>query len=154
VEQAADPSTWAFRQRVWQAALWILGDFPFTGVGMGLFNDVASLLYAYHETECLGAHNLYLQVAVDLGIPGLIAYLAALMLTLWMARAAAKTFARQKDHTMRTIAVGALGGMAASMFHGLVDATAWGTRAAFLPWLMIGLIASLFRAATRKPQEE
>ncbi len=154
VEGAADPDTWAFRQQVWRAALWMLGDFSFTGVGMGLFNDVATLLYAFQETECLGTHNLYLQVGVDLGIPGLLAYLAALMLTLWMAGTAAKTFARTGDSVLRAIAVGALAGMAALMLHGLVDITVWGTRAAFLPWLMIGLIASLFRVATREVKEE
>lgn len=150
VEQAADPSTWAFRQQVWRAALSMLGDFSFTGAGMGLFNDVASLLYAFHEIECPGAHNLYLQVGVDLGIPGLIAYLAASMLTLWMAGAAIRAFTRTGDHALRALAVGALAGMAALMIHGLVDLTMWGTRAAFFPWLIVGLIAALFEIATRQ----
>jgi putative inorganic carbon (HCO3(-)) transporter len=150
VEGAADPSTWAFRQRVWRAATWMLADFPFTGAGMGLFNDVAALLYAFLETRCLGTHNLYLQVGVDLGIPGLIAYLAALMLTLWMAGAAATTFTRIGDGALRAVAVGALVGMAALMLHGLVDITVWGTRAAFFPWLIGGLIAALFEVATKE----
>ena len=154
IEQAADPSTWAFRQQVWRTALWMMADFFLTGVGMGLFNNVAPLLYAYQKTESLGAHNLYLQIGVDLGIPGLIAYLAALMLVFRMAGTAAKTFARRQDHTMRAITVGALAGMAAMTIHGLVDATVWGTRAAFLPWLMIGFTVSLFQVTTKKPEKE
>lgn len=150
VEGATNPSTWAFRQRVWRAALWMLADFAFTGAGMGLFNDVAALLYAFLETQCLGTHNLYLQVGVDLGIPGLITYLAALMLTLGMAGAAAKTFARIGDNTLRAVAVGALVGTAALMLHGLVDITVWGTRAAFFPWLIMGLITALFEISIKR----
>ncbi|MCP4542032.1 MAG: O-antigen ligase family protein [Chloroflexi bacterium] len=150
VERAADPSTWAFRQQVWRAALWMLADFSFTGAGMGLFNDVAALLYAFSEVQSLGAHNLYLQIGVDLGIPGLIAFLAASMLTLWMAGATAKTFARIGDNTLRAVTVGALGGMVALMLHGLMDITVWSTRVAFFPWLMTGLIAALFEVSTRE----
>ena len=147
VEGAVDPGTWAFRQRVWQAALWMLADFPFTGVGMGLFNDVASLLYAFQSPQNPSAHNLYLQAGVDLGIPGLIAYLAVLMLTLWMAGAAVRKFARKRDSALCAVAVGALAGMVALMVHGLVDVAVWNTRAAFIPWAVMGLVVGLHGAA-------
>jgi putative inorganic carbon (HCO3(-)) transporter len=147
VEGAVDPSTWAFRQRVWRAALQMLTDFSFTGVGMGLFNDVASLLYAFQAPQNPGAHNLYLQVGVDLGFPGLIAYLAVLMSTLWMAGASLKAFAQQRDGALRTVTVGAFAGTVALVVHGLVDIAVWGTRAAFIPWVVIGLVVGLHRVA-------
>jgi putative inorganic carbon (HCO3(-)) transporter len=147
VEGATDPSTWAFRQQVWRAAMWTLADFPFTGVGMGLFNDVASLLYAHYAPQNPGAHNLYLQVGVDLGFPGMIAYLAVLLLTLWMAGTSLKTFTRTRDSALRVVMVGALAGMVALMAHGLVDITVWGTRAAFFPWTVIGLVVGLWGIA-------
>jgi hypothetical protein len=50
--------------------------------------------------------------------------------------------------------VGALVVTAALMLHGLVDITVWGTRAAFFPWLMTGLIVALFRVATREQKME
>ena len=43
----ADAGTLAFRQQVWRIAFWTIGDFPFTGVGMGTFNDVAARLYPF-----------------------------------------------------------------------------------------------------------
>jgi putative inorganic carbon (HCO3(-)) transporter len=152
VEEAVDTSTWAFRRRVWGAALWMLADFPFTGVGMGLFNQVASLLYAFQSPRDPGAHNVYLQVGVDLGILGLIAYVAVLILALWMALTAMRAFERKGNGELRAMAVGALSGMIALMVHGLVDVAAWGTRAAFFPWLLIGLIAALFTTATREEE--
>ena len=148
VEGAVDPSTWAFRQQVWRTALQMLADFPFTGVGMGTFNDVATVLYAFQETHSLGAHSLYLQVGVDLGLPGLIACLAALLLTLWMAATATRTLGRRRDGELRAMALGALAGVVALMIHGLVDHVAWNTRAAFVPWVVIGLVTALYRWVT------
>jgi putative inorganic carbon (HCO3(-)) transporter len=130
----------------------MLADFPFTGVGMGLFNQVASLLYAFQSPRDPGAHNVYLQVGVDLGILGLIAYVAVLILALWMALTAMRAFERKGNGELRAMAVGALSGMIALMVHGLVDVAAWGTRAAFFPWLLIGLIAALFTTATREEE--
>lgn len=150
IEGAMDPGTWAFRQQVWRAAVWMLADFPFTGVGMGLFNDVGSLLYALYTPSNPGAHNLYFQVGVDLGLPGLIAYLAVLASMLWMGGTAARKFRHEKDGTLGAVAVGVLAGMVALMAHGLVDIGVWGTRAAFFPWLTIGLIAGLHRLAERE----
>lgn len=56
----------------------MVADFPFTGAGMGTFNDVGALLYPFYEVNNPGTHNWYLQVGVDLGIPGLITLLVAL----------------------------------------------------------------------------
>jgi putative inorganic carbon (HCO3(-)) transporter len=128
----------------------MLADFPFTGVGMGLFNDVGSLLYALYTPDNPGAHNLYFQVGVDLGLPGLVAYLAVLASTLRMGGTAARRFRHEKDGTLGAVAVGVLAGMVALMAHGLVDIGVWGTRAAFFPWLTIGLIAGLHRLAERE----
>ena len=150
VRGALDPASWAFRQRVWRVALRMLADFPFTGIGMGTFNELASLLYVFLETRNPGAHSVYLQVGVDLGVPGLIAYLAVLMLTLWMAVTATRAFDRQGQIELRAVTVGALSGITALMVHGLMDNAVWNTRAAFFPWLVIGLIAALFGVVARE----
>jgi putative inorganic carbon (HCO3(-)) transporter len=154
VQQATDPANWVFRQQVWQVALQMMVDFPFTGVGMGTFNHLGSALYAFRETLNPGAHNLYLQSGLDLGFPGLIAYLSTLMLTLWMAVVAIRRFGRSGNRELRALATGALAGMLALMVHGLVQIAAWGTRAAFVPWLMIGLTTALYQWAVANAGEE
>lgn len=147
VEGAANPATWAFRLGVWRAAVWMMADFPFTGVGMGLFNEVGALLYAHYAPNNPGAHNLYLQVGVDLGVPGLIAFLAVLMLALWMAAAAMRRFTRRGDSPLRAEAAAALAGLIALMTHGLVDIGVWSTRGGFVPWAVMGLAAALYSVA-------
>ena len=154
VDRSTDPSTMAFRLTVWRVALWMLADFPFTGVGMGTFNDVAALLYPFNETQNPGTHNVYLQTGVDLGLPGLIAYLALLGLVVWMAWQAARYFKETEQPVLRGVAIGSLSGMIALLAHGLVDNTVWDTRAVFLPWLVIGLLAALHRCAQENPCED
>jgi putative inorganic carbon (hco3(-)) transporter len=161
VAGAADAGTLAFRLNVWRIALWMLQDFAFTGAGMGTFNDVGALLYPFYETHNPGAHNLYLQAGVDLGIPGLIALLSTLMLTLWHgartmgtrtrtrgARAlGVGTRTRPGDSRLQALTAGALAGIIGLMFHGLVDVTLWNTRAAPAFWVMIAFVMALSREA-------
>jgi putative inorganic carbon (HCO3(-)) transporter len=61
------------RVEIWQRALFAIQDFSFTGVGLGMFNRVIPLLYPYFliapDLDIPDAHNLLLQVGVDLGMP-------------------------------------------------------------------------------------
>ena len=157
VAGAADSSTFAFRLNVWRIALWMLQDFAFTGAGMGTFNDVGALLYPFYETQNPSAHNLYLQAGVDLGIPGLIALLATLMLTLWLGGRALRRRRRHRgrrhkpaparDTQLQPLTAGALAGIIGLMFHGLVDVALWNTRAAPAFWVMIAFVMALSREA-------
>ena len=67
-----------------------------------------------------------------------------------MAGTAVRRFRRKRENTLSAVAVGTLAGMVALMAHGLVDIGVWGTRAAFFPWLTIGLIVGLYRLAEEK----
>lgn len=145
VGKTTDPSTLAFRFSVWRVALWMVADFPFTGVGMGAFNAVAPLLYPFNETKNPGTHNVYLQTGVDLGIPGMIAYFSVQGLSMWMALRTLRLFTQVEVSTLRALTIGTGAGLFALMVHGLVDNTVWNTRAAFFPWLIIGIIVALHR---------
>lgn len=143
-QAALDASSWDFRQQVWHTAIQMIGDFPFTGAGLGTFNDVAALLYGFYAPQNPQAHNLYLQVAVDLGLLGLISYLAILLLVLWSAFQAYRVFDAWQEWTWRAVAIGGLSGMVATMAHGLVDTHTWGSKGAFIPWTMMGLVIALY----------
>jgi putative inorganic carbon (hco3(-)) transporter len=142
VNGLADPGTMAFRLGVWRIALWMMSDFSFTGAGMGAFNDVGMRLYPFAENNNPGAHNIYLQMGVDLGIPGLITYLAWLLLALFMAWKTLKWAEKLADNNLRTMMVGVLAGLIAYSAHGLVDNGLLWTLVSFVPWLVVALIAS------------
>jgi putative inorganic carbon (HCO3(-)) transporter len=134
------------RLEVWSRALYMIQDFPFTGIGFGSFAQMANLLYPFYlvspETLIPHAHNLFLQVAVDLGLVGLVAWLAAWLL----AGVAAWTGYRQsklsRDDLLTGICASVLGSQAALAGHGISDAVTWGTRPALLVWAIWGLAAA------------
>jgi O-antigen ligase len=151
-QAALDASTWAFRQRVWHTAIQMAGELPFTGAGMGMFNDVAAPFYGFYAPEDPQAHNLLLQVAVDLGILGLISYLSILLLVLWVAFRAYRLFDSSQEQTLRAVAIGGLSGVAATLAHGLIDVHTWGSKGAFIPWTVMGLVVALHTLALSRSQ--
>lgn len=144
------------RLELWSRAWYALNDFTFTGIGIGTFEKVIPVMYPLFsigpDVQITHAHNLFLQVGLDLGVPGLIAYLALLLNLLAML---AKALQRRASALDWTLAAGALGGVVAMLIHGLFDAPVWGVKPAFIPWLLIALsmLVSL-RAADRLPPDE
>ncbi len=145
------------RLEVWSRALYMIQDFPFTGVGMGTFTAVADRLYPfflYAPGTVEHAHNLFLQVAVDLGLPGLVAWLAILLglgySAGWLVKISSGDAhvlpGRSLAMTGRWrlgLAAGLLAALVALVVHGLTDAVTWGmVRPAPLVWLLWGLIAA------------
>lgn len=133
------------RVEIWSRAIYMIQDFAFTGVGMGSFGRVADLLYPFFLVapgKITHAHNLFLQVAVDLGIPGLIFWLA-LFFTLWVQSWQVYRFGKNHaDMGVAGIGAGLLGALLAQTFHGLFDAVTWGeVRSAPLVWLLWAVIA-------------
>ena len=140
-------STIGFRQEVWRWGMVAVGDFPFTGTGLGTFRQVVRRLYPLSITpsyDIAHAHNIFLQTALDLGLPGLIAYLAILLLVGWMAWEVGK-----KDAALRPFSLGILSGMVALHLFGMTDALALGSKPGLLFWMGLGLITAMHRIVTR-----
>lgn len=133
------------RPEIWSRALYAIQDFPFTGAGLGAFRRVVNLLYPLFtispDTDIAHAHNMFLQVAVDVGLPGLIAYLALLELAGVVAWGAA----RRSSGVVCALGVGLFAGLIALHVYGLADALALGSKPGLVFWMVLGLIAVLPR---------
>ena len=75
---------------------------PLTGVGYGVFSAVAAMdiQKTGKRANWLVTHNMYTQVSVELGFPGLFLYMAGLLWSvrvLWRARKAAKIYPEMRD---------------------------------------------------------
>ncbi len=141
------------RLNVWSRAVIIIRDFPFTGVGLGMFQTAIAHLFPLSlagAPPIEHAHNLYLQIAVDLGLPALIAWLSLLLLALriaWQAFSAA-SWQRPSAVWIGAASAGLLGSVLALAAHGMVDAVTWGmVRPAPLVWVIWGLIMAYGNAA-------
>ena len=103
--------TAAGRSELWQRAIYMMQDFPYTGVGLGTFSRVMPVLYPTFligpDAEVPHAHNLYLQMGVDLGVPGLVAGMALISVFLLIGISA---LWRARHTKLEGVAVGAMGG--------------------------------------------
>jgi putative inorganic carbon (HCO3(-)) transporter len=147
------------RIEIWSRALYIIRDFPFTGLGMGCFQSVVARIYPlflHPDGTVSHAHNLYLQVAVDLGIPGLVAFLAILGLSFHMALKAYRAFALAGERGWRMLSAACVAALVGMCVHGILDSAVWGNKGAFLPWIVLGLSAALhdFVGNGRAPAHE
>lgn len=132
---------WGGRLEIWSRAVYMLQDFPFTGVGMGMFGKLADALYpffSYSPRMVEHAHNLYLQVAVDLGLPGLVAWLAIFGLLAWCAWQLFRDGRVQENAMAVTMGAAGLASQVALAVHGMTDAVTWNLRPAALSWALWG----------------
>ena len=141
------PYSWPVQRRmeIWQRAIRMIRDFPHTGVGMGAFDTAVNTMYPSSiilaDARVTHAHNELLQVAVDLGIPGLVGYVALLTtfaITAWRA------YHALNDRWLRALIVGLACGMLAHQVFGLTDAFLLGTKPGVVMWVFMGLIAALY----------
>lgn len=134
------------RAEIWSRAVDMIRDFPFTGIGMGSFGKVADSLYPffmYQPGSVPHAHNLFLQVAVDLGIPGLVAWTSILVLMTVSAWRVYRTGWRTGASWITGLGAGLLCSQLALVVHGLSDAVTWGmVRPAPIVWALWGLAAA------------
>lgn len=146
--QALSTDTLDGRFELWSRVVFAIRDFPLTGVGIGAFRRVQPVLYPLSSTapdSDLGhAHNHLLNAALDLGLPGLVAYLALWLGVAAMARQALRDTANEG---LYTIALGLSGGMVASFTYSMTDMIALGAKPGLLMWLVFGLIFCLYEAS-------
>jgi putative inorganic carbon (HCO3(-)) transporter len=144
----------AERVEIWQRGLYLLQDFPFTGAGLGMFSQVVPALYPYilvsPEVVIPDAHNLPLQVGADLGIPGLVAWLAIVIGQIAMLTSVLR---HRADALTWALAAGSLGATAAVLAAGSFSAMNWGVKPAFLPWMVTALVVILHGRLFAEPGE-
>jgi O-antigen ligase len=141
---ARDERTTAHRFAIWDSALEIVLDHPLTGVGMNRFrygpvrDDYP--IEKYPQLFAPHAHNEFVQVATDLGLPGLLVY------TGWTIVAAAMLWVcwRDGDQQARVVTVAIGGGLLAHTIYGMGDAIPLWDRFCFIYWLMLGLVAAQY----------
>ena len=147
-------STAYIRLRLWQSAVAMVIDHPWTGVGPDNF------LYAYRdryvqrdvvqERSLSHAHNLLLDWATRLGLPGLSIGLLLLGSSVWALRQAARAPRLMQDH--RVWLWGLIGMQAYSLAHGLVDNHFFLVDLAAAQWLLLAAARSLAQAGADAPQ--
>lgn len=133
----------AGRMEMWSRAVWAIQDMPLTGLGMNVFRRAIYLLYPTFQISTafdLGhAHNEILQAALDLGLPGLVGFLA-----LYIGAVGMLVREMRGSGLWRLLAIGLLGGLLAHFLFGITDAVALGAKPGFLFWWLLGMVYGVY----------
>jgi len=138
------------RLELWERAIYGITDFPFTGMGMNTFRKVVHVLYPLFlispDVDVASCHNQLLQTTLDLGIPGLVAYVAFLAAAITMG---IQVWRRSKDHCIGASAQGLVCGILAQQVFGITDAIPLGAKVGIFFWIVVGILAAMYRLTVR-----
>ncbi|MBI3999979.1 MAG: O-antigen ligase family protein [Candidatus Omnitrophica bacterium] len=104
-EQVLDKSS-RDRIRIWRGALQMIHEHPVTGIGFNLFQP--KIQHYWSGTGPMDAHNTYLLIAAEMGIPALMVFLWMIWIVFWNTRL---LYVASSDLFARGLALGFLGGI-------------------------------------------
>ncbi|MBX9667511.1 MAG: O-antigen ligase family protein [Candidatus Obscuribacterales bacterium] len=132
----------SYRLNVYASSFRMFKDNWWIGTGPG--NEAFRLsygLYMVSSYDALGTYCVPLEVAVETGIPGLLAFIALVVCTL--SRAHVKFWSSLSTSSLsKWLAAGLSASLIGLMIHGLVDTVFYRPQVHFLFWLIVALIIS------------
>ena len=148
----ADSSTY-YRLYTWKGSIKMFLDHWIGGIGVGeaAFTHVYPL-YSYIGIEStVHSHNVFLQIAIELGVVALALFLIIMFL---IAQNGFYTLKNTSDKTITLFMAASLSGIAAALVHGMVDHIWYNYRIFFAFWLVVALVVSCAEVARREKLSE
>lgn len=147
--QATDTSS-TLRVALWHSTLAMISDSPLSGIGWGVY----WLVYPHYDffinddsTVIFHAHNLYLHLAAETGIPGLLAFVAFLYCHAQLAVRLLRISCPPWVHGLLIGLAAAILGFAVS---GLTDHILFNIQISMLAWLMFALVVAVRQIKKRE----
>lgn len=137
----ADSSN-AYRIKMWAITMDIIKDHWVVGVGFGhlpfkqTYETYIRTMPIYHS------HNTYLQLAAELGIPGLLAFLLFIFI---LFKYGINKLIRSGDKYTRVLSAGVLSGIGGLLAHGAVENVLYLPRIIITFWILVSFILTLVR---------
>ena len=131
-----------FRINVWSAVLEMIRDRPILGIGPG--NDAFNKIYPLYQRPrftALSAYSIFLEIAVETGVIGLLCFLWFLVVTINQGIEQIKRL-REVGNSQGFWLIAAIAGISGMLAHGLVDTVWYRPQVISLWWLMVAIIAS------------
>jgi len=125
------------RFQAWRVGVETIEKHPLTGIGMNHIRLERGIGYKRAHV-----HNHLIHTAAELGLPGLVAYLAILMGAGYMCWQVIK---KSKDGFMKMAALGLGCGQLAHFLFGMGDSIPLGAKPGIFFWVSLALIAGMYR---------
>ena len=133
-----DSST-AYRVSVWVASFRIAKDYWMSGIGIGTaaFEKIYPSYALNGAGFALHSHNFYIQWVVEMGVFGLLAFLA-IILTAYKQIASIK----EKSSLIRTVTLAMAGALLGFLFQGMAENLWYNFRMVLIFWIYMGILQS------------
>jgi hypothetical protein len=124
------------RKAFWSVGVDTISRHPFSGIGMNRIRQIPAIGYTRSHV-----HNHLLHTGSELGIPGLIAYLAILISVGFMCF---EIFCKSKKGWMKMTALGLGCGQLAHFIFGMADSIPIGAKVGIFFWFSLALITAIY----------
>ncbi len=126
------------RIEIWKGALRMIQEQPVFGVGYGLFFPL--IRYYWKGGFSIDAHNTYLIIAAEMGIPALLIFLLIILIVTWNTYV---LYRRTKDSFTKGLALGFLGGLFGLMMSNMFGSRLDSQEVSSYFWILSALIMRL-----------
>jgi len=152
VRDLTNASQNASRFKLWKTAIMMIKDHPILGVGNGNYisrydeyvNKYKGL--SYNAYTRYPAHNSYLKVESELGVIGIVSFLAILLTSLFRVK---KLFTTTEDKFIKAFYMGAFASMIAFYFMNIFDNLFFVPMATTYFWFLVATAESLLNSSLR-----
>ncbi len=133
------------RLALWESTIEMILDHPLLGIGWGAYYFVYPIYDFYMQgnfIKIVHAHNMYLNIAAEIGIVGFAGFMTCVIGSLWHSL---KSFKYMPSSFLRGSMLGCGLAAAAIMLNGFTDYVLFNTSLSMLFWLIIALEAVLLK---------
>ncbi len=127
------------RAGFWGEAITLIKKNPLFGNGYNTYARLAKATGYY-------AHNCYLQMAAEIGIPGLISFLVLMGFVFF---GPLRDLSKMQDPFLHAVQAGALAGLSGFLAQSFLDTSFYSVQLSNLMWIFIGMIVALHRMPGR-----
>lgn len=137
------------RMQMWRETIDLVKDKPVFGTGISTF---MRSFQKYHNGIPTYAHNCYLQMAAEMGIPGLICFLWIIGKLFWSGFRLIFNFNHNETqgYYLQLLFIGLLSGLFAFLIHSFVDTNLYSLQLNALFWYMMGLAVCAYNLLCKK----
>jgi O-antigen ligase len=148
-ERLLGPTNGATRLDLAESAIYLMGDFPFTGGGLASFPGLYSHYILGIPFYYYGySHNIFFDIALEQGVLGLVAFTLIYLLCFWL------LLRNLQNSSQPTLILALIASLVVILVHGLVDNILYYQWGAMLVFMIPGLVIGIAQPTPEQNQED
>lgn len=129
----------SLRMALWESTIAMIRDYPITGIGWGAYlwtYPAYDFFIQNPDVKIYHAHNMYLHLMAEVGIPAFLLFMAILANTIRLAVRVAK---RCKDKWLAGLAMGVIASLLSLLVNGMTDYILFNIQLSMFFWMMVAV---------------